>query len=177
MNYNVRIVILGSILINCLRFIKQEIDPFETHEIPLCTLEWDENDQNGASDRYSNIRVEIDSHPIIETLNASGLSFAHININGIHVKCHIDELRFFLKHKPYYVIGINVTKLTKDRPTSKFANDGFDMFRANRKKQFLKRPCSALCIKKGETFEEKQKLYRSHLCTLFNREIEDLYIA
>ncbi len=61
---------------NCLKVNHQELETFETHNIPfMCPRsEWDANDQNdiefdvlNGSDRCSNISIEIDSQPIIDS--------------------------------------------------------------------------------------------------------------
>ncbi len=71
-----------------------------------------------GSDRYSDISIDSDLQTVLDPPISTGFSFAHINVNGVGVDGHIDELRYLFQDKPFDVIGINETKLTENMATS-----------------------------------------------------------
>ncbi len=95
---------------------KQELEIFEQMDIPfLCpTCEWGETDPSdvdfevlNGSDININADIAIDIETVIEPLTSTGLSFSHVNVNGLDVEGHIDEIRYIFQNKPYNIIGIN----------------------------------------------------------------------
>ena len=129
---------------HCVNVNNQELQTFEELDIPfLCSrCEWGENnpldiefDVFDGSEINLDLSIDdIDIQPILEPPSTSGLSIAHININGIDVEGRIDELRILFQNKPFDIIGINETKLTKDMPTDNFKINGYELLRADRKK-------------------------------------------
>ncbi len=79
----------------------------------------------------ANINVDIDLDPVLDPPSSAGLAFAHLNVN---VEGRIDEMRLLFKHKHFDIIGINETKLTTAHITSSLNMDGYELFRADRKR-------------------------------------------
>ncbi len=152
----------------CVNVNNYELETFEQLDIsfmcPQC--EWSENDLNNIdfdvfnnSGVQVNINVDIDFDPVLDPPSTAGLSFAHLNVNGLDVEGRIDEMRLLFKHKPYDIIGINETKLTTAHGTSSFNIDGYELFRAYRER-VGKKPGGgcAVYIKNNVTFHEKLEL-------------------
>ncbi len=106
---------------------------------PQC--EWSEDDVNDIdfdvfnnSGVQANINMDIDFDPVLDPPSSGGLSFAHLNVNGLDVEGRIDEMRLLFKHKAFDIIGINETKLTTAHITSSFNIDGNELLRAERKR-------------------------------------------
>ncbi len=64
------------------------------------------------------------------------------------VEVRIDEMRLLFKHKPFDIIGINETKLTTAHVTSSFNIEGYELFRASRKRVGKKKDVDVLFILK-----------------------------
>ncbi len=77
--------------------------------------------------------ISIDTETVLAPPLSVGLSFAHINVNGIDVEGRMDELKYLFKNKPFDFIGMNETKLTNNMPDKDFELDGYTLFRADRK--------------------------------------------
>ena len=70
-----------------------------------------ECDVLNCSDRYLIIGIDADTQTILDPLTVSGLSFVHINVNGIDVEGRIDEMRHLFQRKPFGIIGIKENKI------------------------------------------------------------------
>ena len=117
---------------------------------------------NGC-DRYSITCIDAGTQTILNPPTVFGLSFAHINVNGIDIEGRIDEMRHLFQRKPFDIIGINETKLTKDMPTNNFDIDGYELFRADMKKVGKKPGGFALYISNNVNFYEKPELMAQDL--------------
>ena len=108
---------------------------------------------------YSFIGIFADAQTILDPPTHYGLSFSHNCVNGIGVEVRIDEMRHVSQRKPLDIIGISETKFTNDMPTSNFDIDGWELFRAERKK-VGKKPGGecALYINDNVNFNEKPVL-------------------
>ena len=106
---------------------------------------------------------DADTQTILDPPIVSGLSSANINVNGFDVEGWIDEMRHLFQQKPFDIIGINETKLTNDMPTSNFDIDGYELFRADRKKVGKKPGGCALNISDNVNFDEKPGLIPQYI--------------
>ncbi len=88
-----------------------------------------------SSDINVNADIAFDTETIIDSPTTTGLSVAHLNVNGLDVEGLIGKIRYLFQNKPYNIIGINETKLTDDASTDKFEMAGYKLLRADRKKQ------------------------------------------
>jgi exonuclease III len=68
------------------------------------------------------------SEPYGRSEVTSGLSIAHINVNGLDVEGRMEEFGHIFQNKPFDIIGINETKLTKNDQSKDFKLDGYELY-------------------------------------------------
>ncbi len=74
--------------------------------------------------------IALDTETVLEPPSTVGLSFAHINVNGIDAEGRMDKLKYLFKNKPFDLISINETKLTNNMPDKDFELDSYTLVRA-----------------------------------------------
>lgn len=92
----------------------------------------------GAHIKYGNrmhvhqTATKADINKPIDRLYSKGLSFAHINVNGLLHKNRVDQLKIHLSNKPIDFLAISETKIDTSVEDSEVDIDGYQVYRDDR---------------------------------------------